>query len=150
MAKTEMTHVPYKGGAGHTAAVIGGEVHLNFTSPLEVMGHVKAGRLHALGVTSLTRWSSAPEVPTVSESGVPGYEFTGWWGVLAPTGTPRAVISRLHVEIVGAVQSPQVKEKFAAQGVDTVGNTPEQFVKLIATELATWRKVAKEVGIKAE
>jgi tripartite-type tricarboxylate transporter receptor subunit TctC len=150
MARTEMTHVPYKGGAGHTAAVIGGEVHLNFTSPLEVMGHIKAGRLRALGVTSLARWSSAPEVPTVSESGVPGYEFTGWWGVLAPAGTPWPIIARLHTEVVSAVRVPQVKEKLAAQGVDTVGNSPEQFAKLIATELETWRKVAKAVGIKAD
>src|SRR6185295_5232178 len=82
MAKTEMTHVPYKGGAGHTIAVVSGEVHLNFTSPLEVMPHIKAGKLRALGVTSLARWSTAPEVPTIAESGVPGYEFTGWWGVL--------------------------------------------------------------------
>jgi tripartite-type tricarboxylate transporter receptor subunit TctC len=150
MAKTEMTHVPYKGGAGHTLAVVGGEVHLNFTSPLEVMPHVKAGRLRALGVTSLTRWSSAPELPTVAESGVPGYEFTGWWGVLAPAGTPKALITKLHAEAVKAVRAPDVAQKFAAQGVDTVGNSPNEFAKLIASELTKWRKVAAEVGIKAD
>jgi tripartite-type tricarboxylate transporter receptor subunit TctC len=150
MAKTEMTHVPYKGGAGHTLAVVGGEVHLNFTSPLEVMPHVKAGRLRALGVTSLTRWSSAPELPTVTESGVPGYEFTGWWGVLAPAGTPKALIAKLHAETVKAVRAPDVAQKFAAQGVDTVGSTPGEFAKVIASELTKWRKVAAEVGIKAD
>jgi tripartite-type tricarboxylate transporter receptor subunit TctC len=150
MAKTEMTHVPYKGGAGHTLAVVGGEVHLNFTSPLEVMPHVKAGRLRALGVTSLTRWSSAPDLPTVAESGVPGYEFTGWWGVLAPAGTPKALISKLHAETVKAVKAADVAQKFAAQGVDTVGNTPGEFAKVIASELTKWRKVAAEVGIKAD
>jgi len=150
MAKTEMTHVPYKGGAGHTMGVVGGEVHLNFTSPLEVMPHVQAGKLRALGVTSLKRWSTAPDLPTVSESGVPGYEFTGWWGVLAPAGTPPAAIAKLHAETVKAVKAPQVVEKFAAQGVDTVGNSPSEFTRLIAAELAKWRKVAADVGIKAD
>lgn len=150
MPKTQMTHVPYKGGTGHTVGVVSGEVHRSFTSPLEVMPHIKAGRLRALGVTSLTRWSTAPEVPTIAESGVAGYEFTGWWGVPTPAGIPKAVIDKLHAETVKAARAQDVTEKFAAQGVDTVGNSPEQFAKVITAELATWHKVAEEVGIKAD
>lgn len=130
--------------------VVSGEVHRSFTSPLEVMPHIKAGRLRALGVTSLTRWSTAPEVPTIAESGVAGYEFTGWWGVPTPAGIPKAVIDKLHAETVKAARAQDVTEKFAAQGVDTVGNSPEQFAKVITAELATWHKVAEEVGIKAD
>lgn len=150
LAKINVVHVAYKGGAAHTPALVAGEIQVTFTNPLEVMPHIRAGKLRALGVTSLSRWSAAPELPTIAESGVPGYEFTIWWGVLAPAGTPRPVVDRLYREVARAVQAKEVKEKLGMQGVDVVGNKPEEFMAKIRDEVGKWKKVAKEAGIQLE
>jgi tripartite-type tricarboxylate transporter receptor subunit TctC len=150
MAGTQMTHVPYKGGALHTPGVVAGEVHLNMTGPLEVLSYIKAGRLRALGVTSTKRWASMPELPTISESGVPGYEFSAWYGVLAPAGLPKPLTSRLHSEIVKALRAPELRKTLEAQSMDIVSNSPEQFAQQIKTELAKWQAVAQQAGIKPE
>ena len=150
LADVKMTHVPYKGGAAHTPAVVAGEVHLNFTNPLEVMPFIKVGKLRALAVTSTRRWGTVPELPTIAEAGVSGYEFTIWWGILAPLGTPAPIVARLHAETVKALHAPEVKEKFAAQGVDTLGSTPEDLGQLIRTEYVKWSKLAQDAGIKGD
>lgn len=150
LAGINLLHVAYKGGAAHTPALIAGEVQVTFTNPLEVMPHIKAGKLRALGVTSRSRWSAAPELPTISESGVSGYEFTIWWGVLAPTGTPKPIVDRLQGEVSKAVQTKEVKEKLGTQGVDVVGNKPDEFMATIRSEVDKWKKVAKEAGIQLD
>jgi tripartite-type tricarboxylate transporter receptor subunit TctC len=147
MAGINVTHVAYRGGAGHTAALVAGEVQVTFTNPPEVMPHIKAGKLRALAVTSRDRWPKAPELPTIRESGVPNYEFTIWWGFLAPTGTPKSVIDRLYNEIVKAEKASDVRQKLAAQGVDVVAGTPDEFRKLIDTEVQKWKRVATEANI---
>lgn len=150
MSGTQMTHVPYKGGAGHTPAVVAGQVHFNITHPLEVMQYIKAGRLRALAVTSAKRSAFAPELPTIAESGVPGYEFVDWWGVLAPAGTPKSLVSKMYLEIVKTLHTSDIKDSFAMQNIDLVDNSPEQFAKQINTELTKWRKVAQQIGIQGD
>jgi tripartite-type tricarboxylate transporter receptor subunit TctC len=150
LAGINVTHVPYKGGAAHTPALISGEVQVTFTNPPEVMPHIKAGKLRALAVTSPKRWPTAPELPTIREAGVPNYEFTIWWGFLAPAGTPKPVIDRLHGEIVKAATAPDVKEKLAAQGVDVVAGTPDEFMSLISAEVQKWKRVAAEAKIQLD
>ena len=150
MAGINVVHVAYKGGAAHTPALVAGEVQMTLTNPLEVMPHIKAGKLRALGVTSTSRWPAAPELPTISEAGVPGYEFTIWWGVLAPAGTPTRVVDRLYGEVAKAVHAREVKDKLNAQGVDVVGNKPEEFAAVIRAEVDKWKKVAKEAGIQLD
>jgi tripartite-type tricarboxylate transporter receptor subunit TctC len=147
LAGIKVVHVPYKGGAAHTPALIAGEVQFTLVNPLEVMPHIRSGRLRPLGVSSTTRWAAAPEIPTIAEAGVPGYEFTIWWGVLGPAGLPRAVIDRLHAEVVKAVATAEVKEKLGAQGVDVVGGTPDAFARLIQSDVTKWRKIAQDARI---
>lgn len=143
----KVVHVPYKGGAAHTPALISGEVQFTLVNPLEVMPHIRSGRLRPLGVSSTTRWAAAPDIPTIAEAGVPGYEFTIWWGVLGPAGLPRAIIDRLHAEVVKAVGTAEVKEKLGAQGVDVVGGTPDEFARLIQADVTKWRKIAQDARI---
>lgn len=150
MAGINVVHVAYKGGAAHTPALVAGEVQMTLTNPLEVMPHIKAGKLRALGVTSTSRWSAAPELPTISEAGVPGYEFTIWWGVLAPAGIPTRLVDRLYREVAKAVQATEVKDKLNVQGVDVVGNKPEEFAAVIRAAVDKWKKVAKDAGIQLD
>jgi tripartite-type tricarboxylate transporter receptor subunit TctC len=150
LAGIKVTHVAYKGGAAHTPALISGEVQVTFTNPPEVMPHIKAGKLRALAVTSPERWRTAPELPTIREAGVPAYEFTIWWGLVAPTGTPAPVIERLHAELVKAATDKSVKDGLARQGVDVVAGTPAEFTKLIRSEVEKWKKVAAEAKIQLD
>lgn len=142
--------VPYKGGAPGTAALLGGEVQLSFATISTALPHIKAGRLRALAVTSAKRSSVARELPTVSEAGVPGYEHSSWVGVLAPVKTPRPIIDRLHGEIAKIVQSPEAKALFLRDGLETVGNSPQEFGAIIKAEMAKWQKLVKSAGIPVE
>lgn len=143
MTGVDMHLITYKGGAPAMAELVGGHVELMF-SPMGIASpHIKSGRLRALAVTGPRRWHTMPEVPTVAEAGVPGYEVTGWYGVLAPAATPRAIVERLNAEVARIVKSPELEPKFAAMGMEAVGNSPEQMASHIGTELVKWAKVAK-------
>jgi tripartite-type tricarboxylate transporter receptor subunit TctC len=150
IAKVSMTHVPYKGSGPAVLALLGGEAQLGFTNILAVLPHVNAGRLKAIAVTSGKRAHAAPNIPTLAESGVPDYEATSWNGMFAPAKTPRAIIEKLHAEVVKALHSPDVRERLVAMGSDPVGSTPEQFHAFIKQEHARWGKVIRENNIRAE
>jgi tripartite-type tricarboxylate transporter receptor subunit TctC len=150
LAGTRMLHVQYKGGGPALLAVLGGEVDLSYLNIAAVAPHAKAGRMRALAVTSTGRSQVMPELPTVAESGVPGYEFTTWVGALVPAATPPKTVAALHELIVSAVRSPDLARRFAEQGADIIASTPAQFAAHIKTELVRWAKVVKEAGIKAE
>jgi len=150
LAGINVVHVAYKGGAAHTPALLANEVQVTFTNPPEVMPFIKAGKLRGLAVTSPQRWATMPELPTVAEAGVAGYEFTIWWGVLAPARTPEATVNALHAEIRKAVLAPDIKEKLNVQGVDAVGGPPQEFTALIKREVAKWKVVAKDAGIQLD
>ena len=150
MTRTKMLPVPYKGGAPGMTALLGGEVQLYFATISTALPHVKAGKLRALAVTSKKRSVSAPEFPTVAESGVAGYEHTSWVGLLAPAKTSRPVIARLNAEAVTIINSPQVKALMLREGLESVGTTPEELAAIIQTEIARWMKLVKVAGIEAE
>jgi len=146
-AGAKFTHVPYKGGAPAIAATVGGELQFGFITVISLRQHLKSGRVKAHAVTSSKRMAAMPELPTIAESGVPGYELDQWYGVVTTVKTPPAVVSKLARAIVDAVNAPDVAQRFAADGSMAVGSTPEQFADLIRAELAKWRKVIKETGI---
>ena len=150
MAGLKMLHVPYKGSGAGVIDVIAGHVPVMTPSILTGLPHAKAGRLRALGVTSARRAGGAPEIPTIAEAGVPGYEAVQWFGILAPAGTPRAVIERVHREAVRVLQNAEVKERLQADGADPVAGTPEEFAAFLRAETVKWAKVVKAVGIQPE
>lgn len=149
-AGVNMVHVAYKGGGPAAAAVLGGEVQILFGSVASTLPHVRAGKLRALAVTSTKRHYLLPELPTLDESGFPGFNVTGWDGVLAPARTPPTIITRLHDEIIKVLQMPDTREFFSRVGYEATGTTPEQFTAIIRAETATWAKVIKEANIRAE
>ena len=146
MAGIKMSHVPYKGSSPALTDVMAGQVPLMFDTMLTAMPFVKGGKLKALAVTSPQRSPAAPDVPTIAESGLPGYEVFAWNGLLAPVGTPKAVIAQLSEEVKKAMQLPQVKEKFSAQGFAASWNTPEQFGGFLRGEVDKWAKTVKTSG----
>jgi tripartite-type tricarboxylate transporter receptor subunit TctC len=146
MAGVKMTHIPYKGSAPALTDVIGGQASLMFDTMLSAMPFVKAGKLKALAVTSRERSPAAPEVPTVAESGVPGYETFAWNGIVAPAGTPKEVIAKLSAELRRAMDTPEVMEKFAAQGFSAAWNTPEAFGAFMQAEVDKWSRVVRISG----
>lgn len=150
MAGVDFVHVPYKGVAAATVAVVGGEANLGFYSASATLPHVKAERLRALAVTGPKRSLSFPELPTVAEAGVPGYEVVTWAGIIVPAGTPRPIIGRLNRELVRAVQMPDVKERLAAMDFEPVGSSPEEFDAFIRNEIAKWGKVVRDARIRAD
>ena len=150
MTGVNMVHVPYKGTGQALTDVISGQVQMMMSSALPAVPHIKAGRLRGLGVTSAKRAAAYPELPTLSESGVPGFETTSWHGMLVPAKTPRAVVQRVHAELVKALTAPEVKEKFAGLGMDVVANRPEEFTAYIKDENVKWRKVVATIGLKPE
>jgi tripartite-type tricarboxylate transporter receptor subunit TctC len=150
MAKIDMVHVPYKGNAPAFIDVIGGQVPLIFPTMPSAMPFIKSGKLRPIAVTSAKRSPAAPDIPTIAESGLPGYEATSWYGILAPARTPREIVAKLHEVLVSVIGSPDMKDKLAAQGLDPVGNTPQQFAAVIKSEIAKWTKVVKASGAKPE
>ncbi|MEQ1776725.1 MAG: tripartite tricarboxylate transporter substrate binding protein [Burkholderiales bacterium] len=150
MAGLNVVHVPYKGGAAAITDLIAGQVHLMMESLNSITPHAKAGRVRALGVTALKRSPAVPDVPTIAESGVPGYEATTWNGLIAPAGTPRDIIQRLNAEINKILVSPSLKEKFALIGAEPTPASPEAFAKLIKSENVKWADVIKRSGAKID
>jgi tripartite-type tricarboxylate transporter receptor subunit TctC len=150
MAGLKMVHIPYKGSAPAMTDLLGGQVVVMTATMLTAIPHVRSGRLRALGVTSARRTAVAPDVPTIAESGVPGYEAVQWYGVLAPGQTPKDIIARLHRDLAAVLNTRETKERFAADGGDPGGNTPEEFARYIKTETDKWTRVVKAAGIKAE
>jgi tripartite-type tricarboxylate transporter receptor subunit TctC len=146
----QMTHVPYKGSAPAIQDLLGGQVQLMFDNLPSALPQIKAGKLRALGVTSATRAAALPDVPTIAESGLPGFEASSWFGLLAPAGTPRDVVARLDTEVARWLASPDAKEKLLAQGAIAGGGTSEDFARHIAAETAKWAKVVKESGAKVD
>jgi tripartite-type tricarboxylate transporter receptor subunit TctC len=129
--------------------LLAGQIPLMFVSNISALPHVKSGRLKALAVTGAQRTPQAPDIPTVSESGLPGYEIYGWYGFAAPAKTPRPIIDRLYREVARIAQDPKMKARLAGQGLELVGNTPEEFDAFIRAEIAKWAKVLKAAGVKA-
>jgi tripartite-type tricarboxylate transporter receptor subunit TctC len=150
MTGTHITHVPYKGSAPAVTDLIAGQVQVMFDNTPNVLPHVKAGKIKALAVSSKSRSSQAPEVPTVDEAGVPGYDVGVWFGVLTVAGTPREIVQRLNTEIVKVLTSAEVRERFGRLGVDVVAGTPEQFSQFLKSEVARWAKVVQDANIKAD
>ena len=150
MAGITLTHVPYKGSGPGLIDLMAGRLAVVFSTALSVMPAIKSGKLRALAVTSSARSALMPELPTVAESGLPGYEASTWYGVLAPSATPRAVVIRLNMEIVKALALPEVRERLISQGIDPIGNTPQQFAAYVQSEIGKWAKVIKATGVKAE
>jgi tripartite-type tricarboxylate transporter receptor subunit TctC len=150
MTGTRLTHVPYKGVGPALNDVIAGQVPVMFAGTPGALPHVKAGRLRALAIASPQRSAAAPDIPTVDESGVPGFGYAAWVGYLAPAATPRDVVAKLNTDIIRAINAPDVREKFVAVGFETQTSTPEEFAQLIQREMARMAKLVRDTGIKAE
>ena len=149
-AGIQMQHVPYKGSGQAVIDLLAGNVQVMFSGMSSVMPHIKAGKLRPLAVTGAKRSPAVPELPTIAESGFPRFEATAWYGVLAPAGTPRPIITRLHGEIVKALGLPDVRERLNNVGFEIVGSTPEEFGAYIKSEITKWAKVVKASGVKPE
>jgi tripartite-type tricarboxylate transporter receptor subunit TctC len=149
MAGTEMLHVPYKGGGPVMVDLVAGRVSVFFSTVSTAIPQIKAGKLRAIGATTVQPSAALPDVPPVAQSGLPGYEVSGWYGILAPTGTPKARISTLNRAVRDALKQPEVKRQLLARGVETVDMTPEQFGALLREEFEKWGKVVKALNITA-
>ena len=149
-AGLKMTHVPYRGTALAVADLIAGQVDVVFGDPISVLSHTQAGTLRALAVTSKERSAVAPEVPTVAESGYPGFDAIAWHGILAPASTPPIIVKKLNAEIVRALQNPETKTLLTNQAMQTVGNTPEEFAAFIKQDIAIWKAVATEADVSVK
>ncbi|MGZ8208881.1 MAG: Bug family tripartite tricarboxylate transporter substrate binding protein [Burkholderiales bacterium] len=150
MAGVKIVHVPYKGSAPAVTDLLGGHVPMMFDNMPSALPHVKAGKLRALGVSTSKRSPTAPDVPTVAESGLPDFDVTVWFAVLAPAATPRDIVTRLNRVLVKALQGADVREKLASQGAEPIGNTSEQFTGQMKADLAKWAKVVKAANIKLD
>lgn len=150
MAKIKMNHIPYKGGNQGLLDVVAGHVDMTMTTALTVLPHSRSGRVRALGVSTAKRLEVAPEVPTIAESGVPGYESVAWYGLVAPAGIPAAVLAKLAAETIKATKSTEMQTTLTKQGAIPVGNTPKEFAAFIKSEQTKYAKVIKQAGIKAE
>lgn len=150
MAGIQMLHVPYKGDTPALIDLTGGQVSLMFGTAVSFLPYVKAGRLNALAVTNPKRSPTLPDIPTITESGLPGFEALQWFGIFAPAGTPADAVSRLHGEIVKALKLPDVQERLTSLGADVVGNTPAEFAAFLKADQAKWAKVVKVSGAKLD
>jgi tripartite-type tricarboxylate transporter receptor subunit TctC len=148
--KTDFVIVQYKGGGPALTDTIGGQVHFNLGSLVQMVPHVRSGKLKALGVSSAKRVAAMPDVPTIAEAGVPGYEVSNWWGILAPSGTPQPVVDRLYKEITAIQDSPETRKRFELEGAEIVRMKPAEFASFVTQETEKWTRVVKEAGIKAE
>ena len=143
----KLTHVPYKGGGPAIIDLLAGNIHLVFATAASAVQHVKANKIHALGVSTLKRWSFMPDIPTVAEAGVPGFETNNWYGYMVPLKTPRPIVDRLNKEIASILLLPDVKDYLFRQGMDVAPGTPEDFAKYIKSETVKWEKVIKAAGL---
>jgi tripartite-type tricarboxylate transporter receptor subunit TctC len=150
MAGTKMFHIPYKGGGPAVVALVAGEAAVGFATAPSVVHHVQSGRLRGLAITSLQRSPLLPDLPTVDETGLPGYEAGPWYGFLVPTGTPREAITRLNAESLKAMTFPDVKERMTATGLTPLGSTPDEFGALVRSEVEKWGKVVKAIGMRID
>ncbi len=150
MAGVDMVHIPYKGGAPAVADLLSGQVALSFATVLETIQHVKGGKVRALAVTNDKRSVALPELPTIAEAGLPGYQSISWLALFAPAGTPRDIVNRLSAETVRILKLPDVKERLLAQGAEPIGSTPEQLSAILAADIAKYAKVIRESGYKPE
>jgi tripartite-type tricarboxylate transporter receptor subunit TctC len=150
MAGIQTVHVPYKGGGSVLPDLLAGRVSMFFGSVSTLGPHLQAGRLRGIGVTTLTRVPSLPDLPTFDESGLKGYEVTGWYGLLAQGKTPKAIVDRLNAEIRNAVSDPKIQKRLQARGIDPAPVTPEQFAAIIRKEIPKWAKVMKAAGIQPQ
>ena len=151
MAGIKMTYVPYKSGNAGLVDALSGRIQVMLSNMLVSLPHVRSGRFRPYGVTSAKRAAEAPEIPTIAEAGVPGYEAVQWFGILGPAGTPREIVNRVHRELVQVMQDPDIRKRFAADGADPVySRTPEEFAALIRTEVAKWAKVVKSAKIEQQ
>lgn len=150
MARVKLVHVPYKGVTNAFSDLLGGQISLMFPGAPIALPQVRAGKLRALATTGDKRAPAAPELPTVAETGFPGYEVSVWYGLLAPAGTPPATINRLHAEIVKVVQLPEITERWVALGAQPITNTPAEFAAFLRNDLAKWAKVVRESGAKVD
>jgi tripartite-type tricarboxylate transporter receptor subunit TctC len=149
-AGIDVVHVQYKGGGPAMMDLIAGHADVSMGSLIQMLPHVRSGKLRALGTTGAKRSPVLPDVPTIAEAGVPGHEATNWWGIIAPAGIPSAIIERLHAELSIVVTSAETKKRFAAEGAEAVSMSPDEFGRFIQAETAKWARVVKEAGIRAE
>ncbi len=149
-ANIKITHVPYRGAAPAVADLIAGQIDGVVDNPPTVLQHIQSGRLRALAVAAKTRMAQLPDLPTAAEAGVANYEATSWFGILAPAGTPAAIVARLHKEIVAALRTPVMQERFAKSGARLVGNSPVEFATQIRAERVKWGEIIRSANIKAE
>jgi tripartite-type tricarboxylate transporter receptor subunit TctC len=150
MAGVRMNHVPYKGGGPAVVALVGGQCQVGFATTPSVIQHVKSGKLRGLAVTSAQRSPSTPDLPTVSEAGVKGYEAGTWYGFLVPAGTPKAIVVRVHDESAKLLKAPDVKSRLDTAGFEPYGTTPAEFASYIRSEIAKWAKVVRAAGVRAD
>jgi tripartite-type tricarboxylate transporter receptor subunit TctC len=150
MTGIDLVHVPYKGTAPAITDVLAGQVPITIASTPSSLAHIRAGKLRPLGVTSRQRSLVLPDVPTIAEAGVPGYESVQWYGLLAPAGTPRGIVARLSREVGGALRQPDARQTLLADGAEPVGGSPDEYAALIRAEIVKWARVAKTAGIEPE
>jgi tripartite-type tricarboxylate transporter receptor subunit TctC len=150
MAGVDMVHVPYKGGGPSMMAVIGGHTKIMFSSLVQTTANIKSGQLRPLGVGGLKRSSILPDVPTIAEAGVPGYQGTNWWGIVAPAGIPQAIVDKVHAAVQVVLKSPETKRYFDNEGAEAVEMSTAEFGKFIADETAKWQNVVKQSGMKVQ
>ena len=149
-AGVDIVHIPFKGGGPAMMDVIAGNTQIAIGSLVQMLPQIKAGKLKALGVGSANRIAALPELPTISEAGVPGYEVTNWWGIVVPAGTPRSIIDRLHQDLTAVVASTETKKRFETEGAEPLSMSPDEFGRFIAAETVKWARVVKDAGIRAE
>jgi tripartite-type tricarboxylate transporter receptor subunit TctC len=149
-AGVKMTHIPYRGVPQAQQAVISGEVAVFFDTPITALPQIRAGTVRALGVSTSKRLAVAPEIPTLAEAGVTDYEVTGWNGVLAPANTPRPIVDKLNKTIVAALKTPEIEKLLMEQGIESAGNSPEEFARLMHIDIEKWMRVTREAGIKPQ
>jgi tripartite-type tricarboxylate transporter receptor subunit TctC len=150
LAKVDMLHVPYKGSGPAVTDLIGGQVDYMFDSITSAAPHIQSGKLRAIGVTTLKRSSALPNVPTIAEAGLPGYELSPWFAVYMPAGTPQPIIDRMNAALLEAMKLPEVQARFAAIGAEPIGSTPQQLAAHLAAEMAKWGKIIQERSIRAD
>ncbi|MDB5822564.1 MAG: transporter substrate-binding protein, partial [Herminiimonas sp.] len=152
LTQTELVHIPYKGTGAAISDLVGGQVQLCICTLPSVFPHAKSGRLRALAVTTARRSPSAPDIPTMDEAGIKGYEMSQWYGLLAPAGTPPAVIDRLNAEVGKALKHPEIRERFQSEGAEPVTSSPQEFGIFFKSEIGKWTRVVQRagIGIRAE